>query len=348
MTIPEKWPTWVLATLISALLLVMAAGAALYTMTSPVQHDLSYSRFRELVEQGNVATVVVRGDRLLGSFQKPIDVSPGKTASHFATRLPPFEGPDLLKMLAEKKVDISVQEDINSLSVFALLPWIALLGLGYLFFRRLRGSGVDDVGGFLGGQTKQTDPATVPKVRFADVEGQDSAKAEVSELLAFFRDPGRYKRLGAEIPHGILLQGPPGTGKTLLAKALAGEASVPFFHISASEFIEVFVGVGASRVRKLFAQAKRQAPSIIFIDELDSIGRVRGAGFGTAHDEREQTLNQILAEMDGFEQRESVVVLAATNRPDVLDPALLRPGRTQVRGLPSCESTARRCPLPRT
>ena len=167
----------------------------------------------------------------------------------------------------------------------------------------------------------------MPKVTFADVAGQDNAKREVSELVDFLKDPERYTRLGAEVPRGVLLMGPPGTGKTLLARALAGEAGVPFFSISASEFIEVFVGVGASRVRKMFDEAKARQPAIIFIDELDSIGRVRGTGFGGGHDEREQTLNQILAELDGFEGHEAVIVLAATNRPDVLDPALLRPGR---------------------
>ncbi|HZD26344.1 MAG TPA: ATP-dependent zinc metalloprotease FtsH, partial [Alphaproteobacteria bacterium] len=164
-------------------------------------------------------------------------------------------------------------------------------------------------------------------VTFDDVAGQDNAKRDVSELVDYLRDPDRYLALGAEIPHGVLLVGPPGTGKTLLARALAGESGVPFFSISASEFIEVFVGVGASRVRKMFDEAKKRAPSIIFIDEIDAVGRVRGAGFGGGHDEREQTLNQILSEMDGFEGHEAVVVLAATNRPDVLDPALLRPGR---------------------
>jgi cell division protease FtsH len=164
-------------------------------------------------------------------------------------------------------------------------------------------------------------------VSFADVAGQDNAKREVAELVDYLREPGRYQRLGAEVPHGVLLMGPPGTGKTLLARALAGEAKVPFLSVSASEFIEVFVGVGASRVRRMFDEAKKRAPSIIFIDELDAVGRARGTGLGGGHDEREQTLNQILAEMDGFAGHEAVIVVAATNRPDVLDPALLRPGR---------------------
>ena len=174
---------------------------------------------------------------------------------------------------------------------------------------------------------RQEKTITIPKVTFKDVAGQENAKREVSELVDFLREPARYTKLGAEVPRGVLLMGPPGTGKTLLARALAGEAGVPFFSISASEFIEVFVGVGAARVRKMFDEAKERQPSIIFIDELDSVGRVRGAGFGGGHDEREQTLNQILAELDGFEGHEAVIVLAATNRPDVLDPALLRPGR---------------------
>jgi cell division protease FtsH len=206
------------------------------------------------------------------------------------------------------------------------------LGIYWWFWRRTFrniAGGLDGLGG-AGGilrSPRHEKTIDVPKVTFKDVAGQDNAKREVSELVDFLRDPDRYTRLGAEVPRGVLLMGPPGTGKTLLARALAGEAGVPFFSISASEFIEVFVGVGASRVRRMFDDAKARQPSIIFIDELDSIGRVRGAGFGGGHDEREQTLNQILAELDGFEGHEAVIVLAATNRPDVLDPALLRPGR---------------------
>jgi cell division protease FtsH len=183
-----------------------------------------------------------------------------------------------------------------------------------------------DVTDYLSGSSKEEEKAG-KRVTFADVAGQDNAKREVAELVEYLRDPEKYRALGAEAPHGVLLMGPPGTGKTLLARALAGEAEVAYFHISASEFIELFVGVGASRVRHMFAEAKKRAPCIIFIDELDSVGRVRGTGFGGGSDEREQTLNQILAEMDGFSEREAVIVLAATNRPDVLDPALLRPGR---------------------
>jgi cell division protease FtsH len=212
-----------------------------------------------------------------------------------------------------------------------LLPWLLLIGVYWWFWSRTYSNlagrlGGRDVGDFLAGSAK-TVKGGAPKVRFADVAGQDNAKREVAELVDVLRDPQRYTRLGAEPPRGVLLMGPPGTGKTLLARALAGEAGVPFFNISASEFIEMFVGVGASRVRKMFDEAKKRAPAIIFIDELDAVGRVRGAGLGGGHDEREQTLNQILSEMDGFTGHEAVIVLAATNRPDVLDPALLRPGR---------------------
>jgi cell division protease FtsH len=212
----------------------------------------------------------------------------------------------------------------------SLLPWLLFIGLMVWFYRRTArqmgqfGGPGGDLTRFLQRSTKR---AEVPNVTFADVAGQEGAKFEVSELVEYLKEPDKFSRLGAEIPRGILLMGPPGTGKTLLARALAGEAGVPFYSISASEFIEVFVGVGASRVRNLFEEAKKNSPSIIFIDELDSIGRTRGTGLGGGHDEREQTLNQILAEMDGFTGREATLVLAATNRPDVLDPALLRPGR---------------------
>ncbi|MDU8925757.1 ATP-dependent zinc metalloprotease FtsH [Alisedimentitalea sp. MJ-SS2] len=211
-----------------------------------------------------------------------------------------------------------------------MLPWILILGI-YLWLQRrmmgnIAGGPGGATGGLLAGRFSKPSP-THEQITFDDVAGQDQAKKEVAELVEFLREPERFERVGAEVPHGVLLVGPPGTGKTLLAKALAGEANVPFFSTSGSEFIEIFVGVGAGRVRKMFEAARKAAPSIIFIDELDSIGRTRGTGLGGGHDEREQTLNQILAELDGFAGREAVVVLAATNRPDVLDPALLRPGR---------------------
>ncbi|UUX49683.1 ATP-dependent zinc metalloprotease FtsH [Nisaea acidiphila] len=287
----------------------------------------SYSEFKQLVADGQVESVTFEGSKVSGLLRN------GATAQPFTSFLPPTGDPDLLASLERQGVEVRSQPaDDGSSWLVSLLPWLLIFGFWYFLWFRMSGSmmggmGRGGVGDILRGKTEPVKKAAIPKVRLSDVAGQENAKAEVGELLEFLRDAERYQRLGAEVPHGILLQGPPGTGKTLIARALAGEAGVPFFHMSASEFIEMFVGVGASRVRNLFDAAKKAQPSIIFIDELDSVGRVRGAGLGGGHDEREQTLNQILAEMDGFEGHEAVVVLAATNRPDVLDPALLRPGR---------------------
>ncbi len=245
--------------------------------------------------------------------------------------LPNQTDPTLLPLLEEHSVVVTAKEPPTPSILLSFLPWLLLLAFYFWISRRMVG-GLGGAG-MPGGLGKLMDgraskPAQrITKTTFADVAGQDQAKREVSELVEFLRDPDRFQKVGATVPHGVLLMGPPGTGKTLLARALAGEAGVPFFSTSGSEFIEVFVGVGAGRVRRMFEEARKQAPALIFIDELDSIGRTRGTGVGGGHDEREQTLNQILAEMDGFSDREAVVVLAATNRPDVLDPALLRPGR---------------------
>jgi cell division protease FtsH len=287
----------------------------------------SYSEFKALVGAGQVESITFEGARIRGTLRN------GAATTPFSSYLPPTGDPDLLATLEQKGVEVrSEPADDGTSWLVSLLPWLLIFGVWYFLWFRMSGSmmggmGRGGVGDILRGRTEPVKKAKIPKIRFADVAGQENAKAEVSELLEFLRDAERYQKLGAEVPHGILLQGPPGTGKTMLARALAGEAGVPFFHMSASEFIEMFVGVGASRVRNLFDAAKKAQPSIVFIDELDSVGRVRGAGLGGGHDEREQTLNQILAEMDGFEGHEAVVVLAATNRPDVLDPALLRPGR---------------------
>ncbi len=305
--------------------------------------ELPYSEFRLLVAEGEVERVVFRGEAIEGRLVDPRPLggergAPGGESAAFATRLPPADDPGLMELLTENGVEVVAEAPSDGSWLGAVLPWVLILGFWWFVWHRMAGGlgglgggglggGKGGIQGFLRGRSRKVERQSAPKVRFADVAGQDNAKREVAELLEFLRDPERYGRLGAEVPHGILLEGAPGTGKTLLARALAGEAQVPFFHTSASEFIEVFVGVGASRVRQLFEDAKKAAPSIVFIDELDSVGRVRGAGFGGGHDEREQTLNQILAEMDGFEGHEAVVVLAATNRPDVLDPALLRPGR---------------------
>ncbi|MEW5792344.1 MAG: ATP-dependent zinc metalloprotease FtsH [Pseudomonadota bacterium] len=319
------------------LFLLGLAGAYLIGQREPATeaaYEIPYSQFKILAAQGQVAAVTLRGDAVEGELRQAAPIGPAKqAASRFHTRVPAFGDDSLLPILQQQRVQVRVEaarEGGWTAMLLATLPWILILGVYFWMLRRT----YRNISGGLGGpgelrQFLQTSAreAKVPDVTFADVAGQENAKREVSELVDYLRDPARYTRLGAEVPHGVLLMGPPGTGKTLLARALAGEAGVPFYSISASEFIEVFVGVGASRVRRLFEEAKAHAPSIIFIDELDSIGRTRGTGLGGGHDEREQTLNQILAEMDGFAGHEAVIVLAATNRPDVLDPALLRPGR---------------------
>lgn len=289
---------------------------------------VSYSEIKDRISSGEVHQVVLSEHGIEAELIS--DKSKEKT---YLRAVVPVQGhEELLLLLEQHKVDITAEAPAGNSIIGYILPWVMILGFYYWMSRRMSG-GVGGVGGMpnglkdlLGGRF--TKPSKQSKrITFDDVAGLDNAKREVSELVEFLRNPERFEKLGAEVPHGVLLMGPPGTGKTLLARALAGEADVPFFSTSGSEFIEVFVGVGAGRVRRMFEAARKQSPSIIFIDELDSIGRTRGTGLGGGHDEREQTLNQILAEMDGFSPREAVVVLAATNRPDVLDPALLRPGR---------------------
>ncbi len=329
----NRTPSWLLAALVGAVvLLTLFYGAQQAEIESGAA--VTYSQFKSLVSTGKVAKVALRGNEATAELTQPQVVGDTATAvRQIRTRLPEVGDPTLLPHLEEFGVEIeNLPGADGGLGWFsALLPWLFFLGLYFWFWSRMQKNmvgrlGGRDLGDFLSGSAKKEEKGQ-KKVTFADVAGQDNAKKEVSELVDFLRTPERYRKLGAEPPRGVLLVGPPGTGKTLLARALAGEAGVPFFHISASEFIEMFVGVGASRVRKMFDEAKKRAPAIIFIDELDAVGRVRGAGFGGGHDEREQTLNQILSELDGFTGRETVIVLAATNRPDVLDPALLRPGR---------------------
>ena len=298
--------------------------------------EISYSEFKDLVERRQVERVTFAEGAAEGVLVRPQPLGAGQTETdRFTAQVPEFGEPRLLEMLDESGAEYDFRKDgqgRQGTSLYWLLPWLLVIGVYIWLSRRMYQNvagglgGKGGIGKFLEG-TARTEAAETPDTTFDDVAGQDEAKREVSELVDYLREPDRFKALGAEVPHGVLLMGPPGTGKTLLARALAGESGVPFFSISASEFIEVFVGVGASRVRNMFQEARQRAPSIIFIDELDSIGRVRGTGFGGGHDEREQTLNQILAEMDGFSGHEAVIVLAATNRPDVLDPALLRPGR---------------------
>jgi cell division protease FtsH len=298
--------------------------------------DLPYSQFKQEVQQGNVAEVTVKGDRITGAFIENYQVEAeknGRTYNYFATVVPSFGDRELMSLLETNEVVIKAEEDQRSwltLVLINLLPWVLIIGLFAYARKRMQ----DQLGGAAGGglfgfgksKAKRYEKST-SNVRFSDVAGLNNAKQELQEIVAYLKEPARFRDLGGELPKGILLMGAPGTGKTLMARAVAGEANVPFFSISGSEFIEMFVGVGASRVRDMFRTAKQEAPAIIFIDELDSIGRARGTGLGGGHDEREQTLNQILSEMDGFDPHESVVVMAATNRPDVLDAALTRPGR---------------------
>lgn len=311
---------------------------------------LPYTTFIDQVRSGNVANVTISGAKITGTFVKPVtwppagsstavpqgttlpsgttDASAAGQYSDFSTNFPDTVGdPTLMPLLEANKVQVNVESSS---------PWIALLisnGLPLLLLLAAmlwlgRSASRSQAGVFSFGRSKPRQYAgDHPTVTFEDVAGADEAKQELSEIVDFLRNPKKYHDLGARIPHGVLLVGPPGTGKTLLARAVSGEAGVPFFSISASEFVEMFVGVGASRVRDLFVQAMKVAPAIVFIDEMDAVGRRRGAGLGTVNDEREQTLNQLLVEMDGFDIHHELIVLAATNRPDVLDPALLRPGR---------------------
>jgi cell division protease FtsH len=289
--------------------------------------ELGYSEFVRELERDNVLKVVViEGREIEGELRAPIGPS-ADAGREFWTKLPVWHSEELLKRLEASGVAIDAEEArLKWWTVLVnALPWLFLIGLMLFWFRQMQVSGSR---AFSFGKSKaKLLSGDTPKVTFADVAGCEEAKEELQETIGFLKDPSKFTRLGGRLPKGALLVGPPGTGKTLLAKAVAGEASRPFFSMSGSDFVEMFVGVGASRVRDLFEQGKAHAPCIIFIDELDAVGRHRGAGLGGGHDEREQTLNQLLVEMDGFESNEGVILIAATNRPDVLDPALLRPGR---------------------
>ncbi|MEW5801226.1 MAG: ATP-dependent zinc metalloprotease FtsH [bacterium] len=308
-------------------------------------NELSYSDFKTKVSQKQISEVTFKGREITGTFTRGgkagraresrelEDANEITGSRHFKTVLPSVDDPQLLPLL-EKNAVIIKAESGNSTwfptLLIALLPWILIIGI-FAYSTRKMGDrfGAGGSGGPIGFSKSKARLYTKSdiKVTFQDVAGLSNAKKELQEIVDFLKRPTKYRMLGGELPKGILLVGPPGTGKTLIARATAGEAGVPFFSISGSEFVEMFVGVGAARVRDMFGRAKKEAPSVIFIDEIDSIGRVRGTGLGGGHDEREQTLNQILSEMDGFAPHESVVVMAATNRPDVLDPALVRPGR---------------------
>src|SRR6478752_7410101 len=297
---------------------------ALFTLFQPSSQrgsstDIPFSQFLADIDAGRVRDVVIQGPEIHGTFGN---------GSAFQTYSP--NDPTLVQRLYGKGVQVSARPQQDNTPWFMtlllnLLPMVLFIGVWIFLSRQMQG-GAGKAMGFGKSRAKMLTEAH-GRVTFEDVAGVDEAKQDLQEIVEFLRDPGKYQRLGGRIPRGVLLVGPPGTGKTLIARAVAGEANVPFFTISGSDFVEMFVGVGASRVRDMFEQAKKNAPCIIFIDEIDAVGRHRGAGLGGGNDEREQTLNQLLVEMDGFEANEGIILIAATNRPDVLDPALLRPGR---------------------
>ncbi len=283
------------------------------------EQNVSFTQFMDMVEKDRVKSVVISGSEVRGTFREENSTLRTLIPSNF---------PDIYKTLRERKVDVEIK-DVSSANwvsiIINAIPFILLLGFWIFMVRQMQSGGNKALS--FGKSRARLHSSQQKKVTFKDVAGVEEAKEELQEIIEFLREPQKFQKLGGRIPKGVLLIGPPGTGKTLLARAIAGEANVPFFSISGSDFVEMFVGVGASRVRDLFEQGKKNAPCIVFIDEIDAVGRHRGAGLGGGHDEREQTLNQLLVEMDGFESNEGVILVAATNRPDVLDPALLRPGR---------------------
>ncbi len=317
------------------LLLALAVGFWLFgpgALEQDTRAEISYTEFRQHLEADRVERITVQGEEIRGSLHQPVEriAEDGSSQRYeqFVTHLPSFGDEALLADLQERDVELRTEpagDDSFWMVLFYLAPFLLLIFLGWIFFRRAQQQGQ----GILGMGKSRAKPFSKESVdtRFEDVAGVEGAKTELREIIQFLKEPARFQRLGGKVPRGVLLVGPPGTGKTLLARAVAGEADVPFFSVTGSDFMEMLVGVGASRVRDLFQEAKKSGRAIIFIDELDSIGRRRGAGLGGGHDEREQTLNQLLSEMDGFEPAQSVVVMAATNRPDILDPALQRPGR---------------------
>ncbi len=325
---PGKWGKaskqlsfWVLLVLLAGTLFTYMSGA------KDAAPQISYSQYNQEVERGNVAAVTMQeGKRIIGDFRNHVTIA-GHPASRFTVLLPISNSDREVTRLQDKNVQIRAEPESTSFGslIFMILPYIIIFGAWMLILRQMQAGGAK---AFSFGKSKaKLLTADSPKVTFADVAGADEAKVELEEIIEFLKDPQKFTKLGGRLPKGALLVGPPGTGKTLLARAVAGEAARPFFSMSGSDFVEMFVGVGASRVRDLFEQGKAHAPCIIFIDEIDAVGRHRGAGLGGGHDEREQTLNQLLVEMDGFESNDGVILIAATNRPDVLDPALLRPGR---------------------
>jgi cell division protease FtsH len=312
---------WILFVLVAVLLIQV------FSPQQPDARELSFTEVKQQLAAGNIETVTITdGKTVEGELRAPVATPRGETRT-FTMTLPTRDPEAFVAELEAAGVEISGQESRQNwwMMIVGILPWILILGIWIFMLRQMQAGGSK---AFQFGKSKaKVLTADTPQVTFADVSGADEAKEELQEIIEFLKDPQRFTRLGGRLPKGALLVGPPGTGKTLLARAVAGEAARPFFSMSGSDFVEMFVGVGASRVRDLFEQGKAHAPCIIFIDEIDAVGRHRGAGLGGGHDEREQTLNQLLVEMDGFESNEGVILIAATNRPDVLDPALLRPGR---------------------
>jgi len=308
-------------------LLVPVALIQLSSQRNDSSPKINYTQYRQQLAADNIRSVTVQaGKYVQGEFRSPVNVQ-GREVRRFTTNLPAEHSEKEIDALSSKSVVIEAQDARPSITAWILnfLPWLLLIGFYLFLFRQMQAGGAK---AFSFGKSKaKLLTGDTPKTTFADVAGADEAKQELQEIIEFLRDPQKFTKLGGKLPKGALLVGPPGTGKTLLAKAVAGEAARPFFSMSGSDFVEMFVGVGASRVRDLFEQGKAHAPCIIFVDEIDAVGRHRGAGLGGGHDEREQTLNQLLVEMDGFESNDGVILIAATNRPDVLDPALLRPGR---------------------
>ncbi len=347
---PHRPPPPALRPLRHLLWIFLAVFLAMWVWSVVAERDpwasISYTTFRTHLVENRIERVEVEGDRIRGELVEPVqtrvlDEEDPVTYERFVTHVPGFGDEGLLELLEAHGVEVETRpESLFSwwMILFYLVPFLLLLLLFFLIVRGGQAQGQRMMS--IGENRARPYDRSKQQTTFADVAGQRGAKQELEELVAFLKEPSRFEELGGEIPRGFLLVGPPGTGKTLMARAVAGEAGVPFFHMSGSDFMEMLVGVGAARVRKLFEEAKKEAPGIVFIDELDSVGRKRGAGLGGGHDEREQTLNQLLSEMDGFEPNEGVVVMAATNRPDILDPALLRPGRFDrqvTMGLPTRE-----------
>lgn len=324
-------PQWV--RVLNFLLLAFFIFYLVQMVTRSGTEDLTFTELKDRIKGGQVSEVTIEGHQIRGTLKATGGGDNASGKQGFESYIPEVGDTRILELLESNGVPVTAKEsgpDLLSRMLVSFLPWLVIFGLFIYFWQRMaRQMGNQQGGGLfsMGKSRARRFRKDQPRKSFEDIAGSDNAKKDLTEIVDYLKKPSYYQSLGAKLPRGVLMVGPPGTGKTLMARAVAGEAEVPFFSISGSEFIEMFVGVGASRVRNMFEEARKEAPAIIFIDELDAIGRSRGAGVGGGHDEREQTLNQILSEMDGFSPHEAVVVIAATNRPDVLDPALLRPGR---------------------